>query len=234
MKSTIATALVCATMLAAGLHASAEELCRCWQENASVSALGISLRQFGRVGLVSSPNRPEAVCHTRCACRGLSLSPSLYVGGKVACSEEGWCLTGAGGLDNEDGTVSLFAGGVLSRRDPRGYPDVLAVGTGACVTGAGPRFEAGVCRCRQEDPKADSSGATVCTTRCRCSGVRGGRDYGDYFALGGALGGGERWRILGGGFVYDDVVHLLDGAELRRVDRRGVPTILAVGTDACT
>ena len=234
MKSTFAAVLVCATMLAAGQPASAADLCRCWQENMSVRLLGLRLLVSlpGGGAAYSNPNRKESNCHTRCACPGLRIKG--IVSGSTACAGR-WCLSGAGGVVNGDGTVSLLAGGMLSKRDQRGYPEVLAVGSGACDAGAGPSFEPDVCQCRQVALKTDSPGSSTCRTRCRCRGVRGG--LGD---TAGALGDGEGWRILGrgeavapGGFFHSGHVYLSAGSELRKVDRRGIPTVLAVGSDVC-
>ena len=124
MKSTAAAALACIAMLGAAQHASADELCRCWQETTSVSKLFVSTRQA-----FLNLNREEPSCHTRCACPGLRIK-GIALDGTICVDH--WCLSGAGGVGNGDETVSLFSGGELSRLDHQGASTVVAVGSDAC------------------------------------------------------------------------------------------------------
>ena len=136
MKATIAAVLAYA-MLGTGQIAKAEDVCQCWQENTSVSTLFVNTRQA-----LFDLNREEPNCHTRCKCHGLSIAGIVFDGATVCTN--GWCISGGGGVDNGDGTVSLFAAGELSMLDHPNAPvvhrdgvfvsprTVLAVGSGKC------------------------------------------------------------------------------------------------------
>ena len=117
-------------MLATGGLAAADEVsapaCRCWQE--SLADLAGFEDSFPGI----------SACNTRCKCRGLPIgryiAERLSAAAGTTCNPfaREWCVRGGGGFHGHTGTVTLFAGSVLSVRDRRGDFTVLAVGSDTC------------------------------------------------------------------------------------------------------